>query len=230
MIVGVVGDIHLPFEHPHYLEFCLDMFAQWRVNRIHLVGDVVDQHALGFWESDPAGMSAEDEAREAEEKLKPWRKKIKTATVCIGNHDARHYRTARRAGIPDRYLRDYSTVWGTPGWQWRESHVIDGVLYEHGIGTSGKDAAMNRAIKKRRSVVIGHVHTFAGVKYHANDFNRIFGMNAGCGIDCGRYAFEYAKPFAERPVLGCGIVIDGRHAYFEPMPITAGEEYHREAA
>lgn len=227
MNIGVIGDIHLPFEHPRYLEFCLDVFRSWRVNHVHFAGDIVDQHALGFWEHNPNGHSAEDEAQEAARKLAQWRRKIKEATVSIGNHDARHYRMARKAGVPDRYLRGYVEVWETPGWDWRESHVLDGVLYEHGVGTSGKDAAMNRAIQKRCSTVIGHVHTWAGVKYHANDFDRIFGMNVGCGIDIDRHAFEYAKPFPIRPILGCGIVIDGTHAFFEPMPCGPKEHYHK---
>lgn len=227
MRVGIVGDVHLPFEHAHYLRFCLDVFKAWKVDHIHLIGDIVDGHALSFWEHNPNGRSAEDEAAEALEKMKEWKKRIKAATVSIGNHDARHYRTARKAGIPDRYMRDYATVWGTPGWDWRESHVIDHVLYEHGIGTSGKDAAINRAMQKRCSTVIGHTHTYAGIKWHANEFDRIFGLNAGCGIDIDRYAFEYAKPFPIRPVLGCGIVIDGLYAYFEPMSCGKGEEYHK---
>lgn len=227
MRVGIIGDVHLPFEHPHYLEFCLDTFSMWKVNHIHLIGDLVDQHALGFWEHNPNGHSASDEAHHAKEKLKTWRKKIRKATVSIGNHDARHYRMARRAGIPDMYMRTYKEVWGTPYWDWKESLVLDGVLLEHGTGTSGKDAAINRAMQKRCSTVIGHVHTFAGVKYHANDFNRIFGMNVGCGIDIDRYAFEYAAPFPIRPVLGCGVVIDGRDAYFEAMPCGKREPYYK---
>jgi len=227
MRVGIVGDIHIPFEHPRYLDFCLDTFRAWKVEHVHLIGDIVDQHALSFWEHSPNGYSAEDEAIAAAQKLKVWRRRFKRATVSVGNHDARHYRTARRAGIPDRYLRSYAEIWDTPDWDWRESHIMDGVLYEHGTGTSGKDAAINRALQKRCSTVIGHVHSFAGVKWHANDFDRVFGMNVGCGIDIDRYAFEYAKPFPVRPVLGCGIVIDGKYAYFEPMAIGKREEYHR---
>jgi hypothetical protein len=172
-------------------------------------------------------MSAEQESTEAKWKLKKWKRRFRKASVSVGNHDARHYRQARKSGIPDRYLRWYADIWDTPNWDWRETHVFDGVIYEHGVGTTGKDAAINRAIKQRCSCVIGHVHTFGGVKYHANEFNRIFGLNAGCGIDIDRYAFAYAKPFPERPVLGCGIVIDSTSAYFEPMPCSKGEAYHK---
>lgn len=225
--VGVVGDLHLPFVHPRYLQFIKDTFAAWQVDQVVFIGDIVDCHALGFWDSDPNGRSAEDEAALAKKGVQIWRKAIPKGKVCIGNHDERHYRTARKAGIPDRYLRGYAEVWGTPGWDWRESHHVDGVVYEHGTGTSGKDAAFNRASKKRRSLVMGHTHTYAGVKYHTNDFDRIFGLGVGCGIDCRAYAMAYAKPFVDRPVLGCGIVLDGKYAYFEPMAISPSEPYSR---
>ena len=106
-------------------------------------------------------------------------------------------------------------------------HDLDGVLYEHGTGSSGKDAAFNRAVAQRCSVVMGHIHSFAGVKYHANPFSRIFGLNVGCGLDIRLYAFEYAKMTVHRPVLGCGIVVDGDVGLFVPMPCSKGEKYHR---
>lgn len=225
--VGVVGDLHLPFVHPCYLRFVKDTFRKWKVNRVVLIGDIVDAHALGFWDHSPNGMSAEDESAAAARELVAWKKAFPKAAVCIGNHDERNYRTARKAGLPDRFLRSYADVWDTPGWAWDFSHTIDGALYEHGTGTSGKDAALNRAVQKRTSLAIGHVHSYAGVKYHSNEFDRIFGINVGCGIDCRAYAFDYGKAFPVRPVLGCGIVIDGKEAHFCPMPCGEGEPYHR---
>lgn len=227
MRVGIVGDLHLPFGHPRYLDFCSDTFQAWKVDHVHFVGDVVDAHALGFWQLDPNGHSAESEAQLAADALEIWRSRFPKATVSIGNHDERHYRKARAAGIPDRYLRTYAEVWQTPGWDWAFQHTIDGVLYEHGTGSHGKDAAMLRATQKRTSLVMGHVHSWAGVKWHTNETSRIFGLNVGCGIDVGAYAFGYGKHFPTRPVLGCGIVIDGSFAYFEAMPCGPRETYHR---
>lgn len=225
-----IGDLHLPFTHPMYLRFCQDIAEAWRIDRIHFVGDIADQHALSFWEHDPNGMSAGDEAARTEAGIADWHKTFDRATVCIGNHDERHYRVARKNGLPDRYLRSYADVWKTPGWNWQFEHTLDGVLCEHGTGTSGKDAAINLAIQKRSSVCIGHIHSFAGVKYHANPYNAIFGLNSGCGIDCKAYAFAYGRAFAIRPVLGCGVIIDGSAAYFEPMNIGRGSRYHRSRA
>jgi len=225
--VGIVGDLHLPFTHPLYLDFCQDVFEAWDVDTVHLIGDVIDHHALGFWEHDPDGESASDEATRAHDGLRDWVKAFPAARVSIGNHDERHYRRAKRDGMPARYLRTYADVWDTPGWTWENSTVIDGVLYEHGTGTSGKGAAINRALAKRNSLVMGHTHTHAGVTWHANEFNRIFGLQVGCGIDLTGYAFHYSKPWPIRPIMGCGIVTDGDMAVFEVMPCGAGEQYHR---
>lgn len=227
MRIGIVGDLHAPFVHPMYLRFCQDIFEAWQVDRVHFVGDIVDLHALSFWDHDPNGLSAEDEAVASVESVGQWYRTFPRATVCIGNHDERHYRVARKHGLPDRYLRSYADVWRTPRWNWRFEHEMDGVLFEHGTGTSGKDAALNLAVQKRTSVVIGHVHSYGGVKWHANPFDVIFGLNAGCGIDCKAYVFAYGKSFPIRPVLGCGVVIDGREAYFEPMACSRGAKYHR---
>lgn len=223
----VIGDIHLPFEHPDYLQFCLDIYSSWNCNCVVFIGDVVDAHALSFWDTDPHGYSAEEEARVAAEHLIEWNQAFGVAKVCIGNHDERHYRKARKAGIPDRYLRTYNEIYSAPKWEWDFDHRIDGVLYTHGTGCSGKDAAINLAIQKRSSVAIGHTHSWGGVKYHSNDESRVFGMNVGCGVDSTKYAFAYGAHMPSRPTLGAGVVIEGKEAYFEPMGIHKGEPYHR---
>lgn len=127
MRYGIVGDLHAPFTHPMYLRFCLDLFTLWRVDRVHFVGDIVDLHSLSFWEHDPAGLSPEAEADSACLEVARWHKTFPGSTVTIGNHDERHYRVARRAGMPDRYLRGYADVWQTPAWKWDFNFEFDGV-------------------------------------------------------------------------------------------------------
>lgn len=230
MRVGVVGDLHFPFVHPMYLRFCMEAFEKERVNRVVLIGDVVDQHALSFHDHDPNGMSAEDEFLNAMPLVQLWHRTFPHVRVCIGNHDTRHYRIARKHGLPDRYLRTYSDVWDTPKWKWDFTHAIDGVMYIHGTGTSGKNAHINAAIEDRCSRVQGHVHSWGGVQYHTNEDSRIFGMNTGNGIDIPAYTFAYAKEFRTRPTLGCGVVHHGEDARFIAMPCGHGEKYHRSRA
>jgi len=227
MRVGIVGDLHLPFAHPCYLDFCADVFDAWSVERVVMIGDVVDNHAISFWDADPDGHSASREADLALQMLDDWRVTFNKSLVCIGNHDALHFRRAKKAGLPVRFLQDYGKVWGTPHWSWSFHHEIDGVRYEHGTGGSGPNAAITRAINNRCSLVMGHTHSSGGVRYHANRTDRIFGLNVGCGIDCDAYAFEYGRDFPNRPTLGCGIVIDGVQAFFEIMPCGPGETYAR---
>ena len=228
--VGIVADIHAPFTHCKYLDFVRDTFRLHKVNKIVFIGDLVDAHCLGFWEHSPEGMSAGDEASAAHTQIQRWRKQFPKASVCIGNHDERQYRVARKAGLPDRYIKSYATIWETPGWDWQFSHLIDDVAYTHGTACSGKDAAINLAIQRRESTVIGHVHSWPGVKFHANETSRIFGMNVGSGVDVRAYAFSYGRDFPTRPVLGCGVVIDGKLPYFIPMPCGKGERYNRARA
>lgn len=234
MRIGIIGDTHEPFCHPMYLTFCLDTFEMWGCHEVVHIGDVVDAHALSFWEHNPNGHSAESEAELAMQHVGQWHDAFPGIKVCVGNHDERQYRTARKAGIPDRYIKAYADVWQTPTWDWSFQHPIDDhgvrVLYEHGTGSGGKDAAYNRAVAQRCSLVMGHVHSYAGVKYHSNPFSRIFGLNVGCGIDLKSYAFEYGRAFPVRPMLGCGIVVDGVEGYFIPMPCGDGEPYHRSRA
>jgi predicted phosphodiesterase len=224
--VLAIGDLHEPFTHPKYLAFCKDVKRMYRTKETVFIGDQVDLHAMSFHQHDVDGMSAGHEKVVAKKQIATWYKAFPNAKVCIGNHDARTIRLAAKVGMPVDDLKDFKTSWGTPNWDWQWEHEIDGVLYLHGTGASGKQAAANLMMKRRRSVVIGHTHTNAGINYHTNHDNRIFGMNVGCGIDCNSYAFAYAKDFADRPVLGCGVVIDGI-GHFIPMPCGPGEKFAR---
>lgn len=228
--LGIIGDLHAPFTHPMYRNFIQDTFQQWGVNKVHFIGDIVDNHATSFHEHDPDGRSAGDEGELAQLEVAKWYKTFPKATVSIGNHDELQFRKARFFGVSNRFLKDYKTAWGTPGWDWQFEHIVDNTLLEHGTGNSGKDAAINLAIQKRMNVAIGHIHSWGGVKYHTNPTSRIFGINVGCGMDNQAYAFAYGRTFAVRPTLGCAIVLDGVHAYFEPMLCSKGETYHRRRA
>jgi predicted phosphodiesterase len=214
-IVGIIGDTHLPFVHKNYLEFCQDIFSQWGVGVIVHIGDLVDNHAGSYHESDPQGMSAGDEYAAAIHVAKPWYDAFPEVKWVTGNHDKIPQRKIKSAGLPARALRD--NLYQTPdGWVNAESFLIDGVLYTHGVsaGING-----HRLLSQRRQVscVIGHLHTSAGVAYTAaHDGSQRFGLNVGCGVDHESYAMDYARDWG-RSTLGCGIVQNGKIAHFVPM-------------
>lgn len=218
--VLVIADTHIPFVHPRYLDFCRRLRDKYKPKHVVHIGDVLDEHAVSIkYLKNPNGQSAREEWKASLVHTKRWHEAFPKTKVCIGNHDKRYVLAARAAGLNDECLRGFAEIWRTPTWEWALQHEIDGVLYEHGTGSSGGDAAIQRAMAQRQSLVMGHTHSFAGVKYHSNPKDIIFGMNVGCGLDIKAYAFEYGEGFVNRPVLGAGVVFDGELALFLPMPL-----------
>jgi len=218
--VLVIGDMHEPFAHRNYLEFVREVYNEFGCDKIVFIGDVVDNHSISYHDHNPDGMSPGSELQQAKKKLQKWAKAFPEALVCIGNHDELLYRKAVTHGLPNEVFRGFNGVYGTPvTWQWRLSWELDNVLYQHGTGNSGESAHKTRALKNRQSTVIGHVHSHAGVAYMASEKDLIFGMNVGCGIDIKSYAMLYGRNFVCRPTLGCGVVLEGKHAFFIPMDL-----------
>lgn len=216
--VLAIGDLHEPFTHPRYLRHCIDVGNRWKCDKVVFMGDEADNHAISYHEKNPDGHSPGAEFRHAKKRLAKWFETFPVASVCISNHGSLFFRKGVSAGLPAVVFRTYAEVWGAPaGWRWELRHDIDGVQYIHGTGFSGRLGAINAATKHRQSTVIGHVHSHGGVLWSASNRDLIFGCNAGCGIDPKAYAFEYGREFAERPTLGCAVIIDGKQAAFVPM-------------
>lgn len=222
--VGVFSDPHIPFNHPNYLQFCIDTFKKYGVGQVVCCGDLVDNHALSRFQTEPSAKGAYDELDMSIAEVKKFVKAFPRVKMLRGNHDDIPIRQAKTIGMGERYLKSYSELLEIPKtWEIEDEIIINDVLYKHGINCLGKDGAYNAAIAERMSTVIGHAHAFAGCKYAANKRDIIFGINVGCGIDIDAYAFAYGKYDKNRPILGCGIVHSSEWAEFIPM----GREYFR---
>jgi len=216
--VLVIGDLHAPFTHPRYLAHCKKIYKKWKCNKVVLVGDEVDNHAISYHETDPDGLSDGDEIDAAIKCLKPWYRAFPEAKVCIGNHQSLHKRKAKTHGLSARRLRSHNEVYEAPdGWNWSEKHIIDDVLYIHGTGKSGQNAHLNWAIGNRMNTVIGHCHAFASISYTASTKDCLFGVNVGWGGDEEAYAMEYGKHFASRGIVCCGVILNGKTPILERM-------------
>ena len=217
----IIGDTHIPFEIPSYLDFCLQIQNRCKCGTVVHIGDLVDNHAISYHEHDPDGYSPEDEMKKADRRLKYWFFAFKKLFLCRGNHDRLVDRKSKSAGLPKRVFRPFREIWNLPrGWRDDFSFEIDNVRYTHGTGLSGPTAHVKAATQNRQSTVIGHTHSTGAITYLVSDKDRIFGMNVGCGIDRKTYAFEYGRDFVKKPVLGCGIITDkGKYCQFFPMEI-----------
>lgn len=219
-IVGIIADTHEPFCIPEYMAFCERTFSAHGVTRIVHIGDEVDNYYMSFHQKDPNYLDVVGELEKAKNNMSKWFEAFPDVDVTIGNHTALPFRQAAGVGVPNWFLKPYEEAWGAPkGWKWQESLIIDNVKYTHGMGSSGQNGAINRALRSRQSVVMGHLHAWAGVQYHASENDLIFGMNVGWGADHQRYAFAYGKDFVNKPIVGCGIVKYGKEAIFVPMDL-----------
>jgi Calcineurin-like phosphoesterase len=222
----VIGDLHEPVAHPGYMQFCKDLYREFRCNLAVFIGDVVDWHAISFHDNEPECPGAGDEYEQTKVKIKTWHKAFPNAFVCIGNHDARPARLAKTVGIPEKFLLDYNTLWETPTWKWDYDFLIDEVYYCHGTGTSGIHPAWNRSGQMLMSTVMGHLHSAAGVSWRVNPMRRTFAMDVGCGIDRDTFQFVYGKACTRKPILAAGVVIDGL-PHHRIMEMGRGEKYHK---
>jgi predicted phosphodiesterase len=216
------GCTHLPFEHPLYLDFIMEIKSRVKCGTVVCLGDFVDNHALSMsYLPDPNGRSPADEINEAREHAKKYYKAIPNLYYCFGNHCKRVDNKARHVGLPDDVFRPFRDIWGLPkGWRDDYSWEINGVRYLHGTGISGDNAPEKAAINNRQSSVIAHIHHNLKAGFMASAKDRILYMGTGCGIDIKRYAFEYNRDFPKRPLLGCGVITDaGRFAQTFPMEI-----------
>lgn len=218
MIRGVFSDTHIPFHHPNYLEFLKDTFAEWGVDEIVCLGDLIDNHAISRFQSEPCADGAYLELEKARKAVKELTETFPSVKMCRGNHDDIAYRQAATLGIGEIFIKPFRDIYGLPmTWELEDEYVLDNVLYTHGTGRSGKHSTYNIAIDERMSVCSGHTHSNGGVQYIANKNDTIFALNTGWLGDDEAYAFNYSRHARHRGTEGCGIVISSDEAYFIPM-------------
>lgn len=197
----VIGDLHEPFCLDGYLDHCLEIYDKEDCDTVVFIGDVIDNHYSSYHETDPDGYSAGEELDRAINKIQKWYKAFPKAYVIIGNHDRLVYRKAHSSGVSRKWIREFDEVLETPGWEFLEEIVINGVCYNHGEGGTARARTKN----EMQSQVQGHYHNQFYIEYNVSPTQRVFGMQVGCGVDRHAYAMAYGKKF-KKPVIGCATV------------------------
>jgi predicted phosphodiesterase len=213
----VIPDLHMPFAHKDHIRFLAGLKAEYEPSLVIQLGDIVDQHTLGRWSPELDSKGANEELAAARVQLKKLAKLFPEMQLTFGNHDTRVLKRFKDMRIPGEFLKGIHAVYGMPDtWKFHDMLEVNGILFFHGDGFSGKDAALRAAERYRQSCVIGHTHSYAGVQYSAGPRDRIFGANSGCLIDQKALAFQYAKNTPSKGVLGATIIEDGV-PFFLPM-------------
>jgi len=221
--VLVIGDTHCPGMLHSYIDFLITVTEKYRCTKVVHIGDLVDFNCLSYHERNPDLPSVADELEKAISQVSMLVSAFPKVEVMTGNHDALLERKAITAGISSSLIKPLKQVLRLPsGWKIHPRYhklVIDNVIYQHGdCGKGGQGAAYKNALAEHMSVVQGHFHSQAGVSYYANERNRIFGMQTGCGIDHTALQFAYGVKFNSKPIVSCGVILDkGRLPVIEAM-------------
>jgi hypothetical protein len=203
--------------HPEALGFLRKVAREIKPTYVMCLGDELDQYTLSKYPHDPDAQSAGDEYKEAMRFWKGVYNLFPDARAVTSNHVQRVAKRAIESGIPSAYLRSVEQFMQAPkGWKWRDEWVVDGVKYEHGERAGGITGLRNLVIANMRSTVIGHQHECPGTTFVSNGSTLLWGLNVGCLVSSDSYGLSYTKRNRHKPVLGCGVVMDGVPAFY-PM-------------
>ena len=205
-----IYDMYLPYQHKDSITFLKEIKKQFKPDTTLSIGDLLDQHALSFHDSSPELYSAGMELDKAKEYVRELESVFPKLIEVDSNHSSMIYRRALKHGLPKAYLKDYGDFLETKKWKWVDDLTLTMSNGQRCFFTHGRSADVLKVSQAMgMSAVQGHYHTKFVISYWANPDNLFFGMNVGCLINQKSMAFNYAKNFKTRFILGCGIILNG---------------------
>ena len=210
--VLVISDLHIPYHHQDAFEFLKALKKKYKPDLIVNIGDELDHHAISMHEHNPDLMSAGDELKQSKEYVRDLEKIFPEMTLVHSNHSSLVYRRALKYGLPKDYLKSYNEFLGVgDGWKWVDDLTVtlsdnSRCFFTHGMSADVLKVAQQYGM----NTVQGHYHTKFCIGYYSNPDALVWGMQVGCLINQKYMAFDYAKNFKSRFIVGCGMIIDGQ--------------------
>lgn len=210
--VFVIGDLHIPFHHRSAFAFLKAVKEKYKPDLVINIGDELDQHAISMHDSNPDLPSAGDELKTSKTYIKELEKIFPKMILIHSNHSSLVYRRALKYGLPREYLRSYNEFLGVgKDWQWIDDLTItlsddSRCFFTHGMSAD----VLKLAMQMGKHCVQGHYHSKFSIGYFSNPDELIWGMQVGCLTSQSSMAFDYAKNFKNRFIMGSGMIIDGQ--------------------
>jgi hypothetical protein len=218
--VLVCGCTHAPFTKVGYVEFLIKVWKEYKCDTFVHCGDERDYHTLSRWLKETCALGTIEECAKADDSMKEFYNAFRNAYVCNSNHGSRPMKMGASVGIPESFFKSIRDINKAPeGWKWSDSWTIDGVTYLHGEGFSGDNPQITAIRLKHTNMVMAHIHHVAGIQFSASEDKLYWTMNVGTGVDDKAYAFNYGKHHHKKPVISCGVVINGTQPHIIPMPL-----------
>ena len=216
----VISDLHAPYQHKDALRFLEGLHKRYDFTRIISVGDEQDISAASFHDYDADLFSAGHELKEAQKVLQELEQLFPRMDIMSSNHGDLYYRKAKANGIPLHVIKSYNDVLGVgDGWVWHPDLIVDlptneKVYFCHGKSANGLKLSQNMGM----NAVQGHYHNSFNIQYWSSPLALHWSMQVGCLIDDKSLAMSYNKLTVNRPIIGCGVIIDGI-PQLEAMPL-----------
>ena len=210
--VLVISDLHIPYHHPDAFEFLTQLKKKYKPDLVVNIGDEIDQHSISFHNHHPDLKSPGDELKATRQYVKELEKIFPEMILVHSNHSSLIYRRAVAHGLSLEYLKSYNEFLQVgAGWRWVDDLKVtlsDGqrCFFTHGMAARALAVSMQFGC----NVVQGHYHSKFSIEYFSNPDKLVWAMQTGCLINQKSMAFDYAKNFKSRFIVGCGMIIDGQ--------------------
>lgn len=211
-----IPDPQEPYALEDAVAFCRRVRAEFNIPRENVVhlGDEADHLYGSRFPVDPDNeIGPLGELKWLRDRMKVWYGEWDKMRICKSNHSDRWYKKAAGAQIPEQLIRARHEILEAPqGWVWQDFWDFrDGAMpwrAEH--GHNGARNTKQRAIENGVSTVHGHYHSDGKAEWaHTAGGQLLWGMAAGCLIDPEAIAFKYNRRDRFKPILGCGVILDG---------------------
>ncbi len=229
--VLVISDMHIPYHHPDTFAFLKAIKKKFKPDNVVNIGDSVDFHNISMHDSNPDLPSAGDELNLTRKYLQELEKTFPEVTEVDSNHSSLVFRRALKYGLSTQFLKSYNEFLGVgKGWKWVDNLTLTLSNGQRCFFTHGMSADILKVSQAMgMNAVQGHYHTKFVISYWSNPDNLFFGMNVGCLTNQKSMAFEYAKNFKTRFIIGTGIILDGVPRLL-PMVLNKGGRWNGKLA
>ena len=206
----VISDMHAPYGHADTVAFLKAIKNKYNPDKIISIGDEIDAASISFHTHDPDLLSPSDEFSAAIKKLNPIYKLFPKMDILESNHGSLVYRRGKAFGLPRHVFKSYREVIQAPkDWNWHHDLIVDTpngkVYFHHALSSSVLKSSQATGM----NTVFGHHHQSFSIEYWTSGYQTKWAMFVGCLINLKSMAFDYGKNNLKKPIIGCGMIIDG---------------------
>lgn len=209
--VLIISDQHFPYNHPDIIGFLKALNKEYKFDKIVNIGDEIDGHAISMHAHSPDLLSPSDEFESAIKKLKVLYKLFPEMVVVESNHGSLVYRRGSFHGLPRMVFKSYRDVLEAPvGWTWHfdlKLKLSNGQFCYFCHGKASPPLKLSQSLGM--NTVQGHFHEKFSINYWSSPNGLFWDMKVGCLVDDSSIAFHYNKVNTYRPIIGCGVIING---------------------